>query len=44
MRLYYIKMNEEQNETIRLLNLVCEGVEQPTDEQEQETIDYQTEN
>ena len=34
-------MNEEDQDTMNLLNLVCEGVELPTNEQEQEALDYQ---
>ena len=34
-------MNEEDQNTMNLLNLVCEGVELPTDEQERETVDSQ---
>jgi len=36
-------MNDENNEMIRLLNLVCDGVEIPTEEQEQETLNQQGE-
>jgi hypothetical protein len=35
---------KDNEETIRLLNLVCDGVETPTEEEEQETLEWQEDN
>ena len=34
--LYYIMFNEENELTENLLNLICEGIEVPTDEEAEE--------
>ena len=35
---------QENEETIRPLNLVCDGVEIPTEEEEQEILNWQEDN